>query len=192
LPRAIPGTGWLGDLLHGSGGGLLLSRRSPRRPAHHCAPVRERRAGCRPGTFWMAATTSGALALVRDALGVDVDEAFALAPFVDPLARLTRLVPLARLGALEGGEMAGGVALDREHDARRDAPQCRARSAAHDRVKKERHVVVDDLEHRHVCSRGWLRLRPATHSGCWTCGLAVARCAQASAQARPPRARHSA
>ena len=72
---------------------------------------------------------------------MDVDEAFAPA--------------LAFARAFEAGEVAGFVALDREDrmHQERNVETAFVQFAGH-RIEQERHVVVDDFEHRHAASRG--------------------------------------
>ena len=82
----------------------------------------------------------GAAGLVVDRLEMDVDHAFAQRAG-------------SRLGLLEGDEAAGIVAHDGQNgmydEAHIDAAVGKLRQ---DRVDQERHVVIDDLEHRFVAT----------------------------------------
>ena len=154
----------------GSGGGLTLSsaaisptRASHRPPVLHAKPhVREHRLERRD--------QFGALRLVGDAVEVDVDEAFARG---SPCAR--RAAPRSR----SAGPTASRATVNTGCTTSRDLDAALGQ-LAHHRIEQERHVVVDDLDHRDVAQQ----LAGAGRR--WRCA-ASARRACARAKKRPGR-----
>ena len=105
--------------------------------AEHRPPVLHARRTS-ASTCSSACTISARRAASSTRVDVDVDEA---------LARLVLVV--ARPSAGGAVELAGLVALDRQ-DRMHDQPHGEAALGqfAHHRIDQERHVVVDDLDHR--------------------------------------------
>ena len=127
----------LGDLGHWHGRRIGLELRNLAGDARrHRAPILD--AGAHIGEHLVDRSDDlGALALVVDALDMDVDEA---------LARRSRG---RGRDALEGGQPPGRVALDGKHGMHDEADvDAEIGELGEDGIDQERHVVVDDLEHR--------------------------------------------